>query len=46
MEAACEEAASNALKPLLQLGLDRSSALKSLEESQSEALCADRERCQ
>jgi len=34
VEAAREEAASNALKPLLQLGLDRSSALKSLEESQ------------
>ena len=37
VEAAREEAATNALKPLLQLGLDRSSALKSLEESQGEA---------
>lgn len=34
VEAAREEAASNALKPLLQLSLDRSSALKSLEEGQ------------
>ena len=36
VEAAREEAANNALKPLLQLGLDRSNALKSLEESQGE----------
>lgn len=36
VEAAREEAASNALKPLLQLSLDRSSALKSLEEGQGE----------
>ena len=34
MEASREEAASNALKPLLQLGLDRSNKLKSFEESQ------------
>ena len=36
VEASREEAANNALKPLLQMGLDRSSALKSLEESQGE----------
>ena len=38
VEAAREEAANNALKPLLQLGLDRSSALKSLEENQGKYL--------
>ena len=35
MEASREEAASNALKPLLQMGLDRSNKLKSFEESQA-----------
>lgn len=34
MEASREEAASNALKPLLQMGLDRTNKLKSFEESQ------------
>ena len=33
MEASREEAASNALKPLLQLGLDCTNKLKSFEES-------------
>ena len=35
MEVSREEAASNALKPLLQLGLDRTNKLKSFEESQA-----------
>ena len=35
MEASREEAASNALKPLLQMGLDRTNKLKSFEESQA-----------
>lgn len=35
VEASREEAASNALKPLLQLGLDRTNKLKPFEESQA-----------
>ena len=35
VEVSREEAASNALKPLLQLGLDRTNKLKSFEESQA-----------
>jgi len=35
VEASREDAASNALKSLLQLGLDRTNKLKSFEESQA-----------